>query len=243
MPEIPALTRASCPTYRDRLWTDKRTAYSGPTGSYALDDETTTNIHVSNLPQTVSDLALGDLFARMGGPVGSVKIMWPRLEGVPCNNLGGFVAMMKRADAERAFEAIDNLDWGGSVLHCSWGKAMPIPHRPAYGAQVSVSHPPPVVQQLGTVSSERRRSKSRSRSRSPKRTRHRSRSPSRSPSPRQWPELSNEDERFVTAIADKIKDHGPRFENTLKDRERGNPRFSFLEDDKVRRHRTSLQRD
>ena len=38
----------------------------------------------------------------------------------------------------------------------------------------------------------------------------------------------------MRAIATKIDEHGQRFENTLKDRERGNARFAFLEDERVR---------
>lgn len=121
--------------------TSHRTAYAGPTGSYDAGEGETTNIHVSNLPPTVTELSLGDLFARLGGPVGSVKIMWPRLEGVPSNNLGGFVAMMKRDDADRAFEAIDNLDWYGNKLNCTWGKPMPLPARPAYSASLATASP------------------------------------------------------------------------------------------------------
>ena len=47
--------------------------------------------------------------------------------------LSGFVAYMKRADAERAIKDFDGLDWGGSVLKVGWSKAVPLPQKAIYG--------------------------------------------------------------------------------------------------------------
>lgn len=87
------------------------------------------------------------LFAKIG-PVGSVKIFWPRFDEPPPgadlnalqsrrvgpkSGLTGFVAFMRRPDAERAIKEFDGLDWGGSVLRVSWSKAVKLPSRPIYG--------------------------------------------------------------------------------------------------------------
>lgn len=47
--------------------------------------------------------------------------------------LSGFVAYMKRSDAERAVHDMDGLDWGGNILKVGWSKSVPIPARPIYG--------------------------------------------------------------------------------------------------------------
>lgn len=43
------------------------------TGSYDAGDPLTTNVHVSNLPMSINEHALGMMFAEYG-PVGSVKV-------------------------------------------------------------------------------------------------------------------------------------------------------------------------
>jgi len=100
---------------------------------------------VANLPSNVTEQSLGTFFARHG-PVGSVKIMWPRGDGAsgPGGDmttsrrnrnagLSGFVSFMKRKDAESALREIDGLDWGGSVLRVGWSKAVPMVAKPLYG--------------------------------------------------------------------------------------------------------------
>ncbi|GAW04294.1 SR140 protein [Lentinula edodes] len=52
-------------------------AYEGQSGSKDRGDPQTSNVFVANLPPNVSEQSLGSFFARVG-PVGSVKIMWPR---------------------------------------------------------------------------------------------------------------------------------------------------------------------
>ena len=119
--------------------------------SYAdASDPATTNIHVHPLPANVTELSLGTFFARFGS-VATVKIMWPRDEGGPASGagagmnalrrakqsgLGGFVAMMDRKSAEKAFKELDGFDWGGCVLRLGWGKSMPLPPRPAFGSSL-----------------------------------------------------------------------------------------------------------
>ncbi|KAI0745783.1 hypothetical protein C8Q76DRAFT_40537 [Earliella scabrosa] len=153
-------------------------AYEGQSGSKDRGDPETSNVFVANLPPHVNEQALGNFFAR-AGPVGSVKIMWPRSDashgpGADMTatrrnknaGLSGFVSFMKRRDAEAALREFDGYDWGGSILRVGWSKAVPIAAKPMY-----------VV---------KRTSRSRSASRSPRRDkdrerdRRRSRSPSRS---------------------------------------------------------------
>lgn len=119
-------------------------------GSFDNGDPQTTNLHVANLPANVTANAIGMHFAQFG-PVASVKIMWPKEEGgvnvsLQANSaniaarkagLNGFISFMKRRDAEKALDKCDNSEWGGSILRMGWGKAMPLPPRPAYGRRES----------------------------------------------------------------------------------------------------------
>ncbi|GAA6060745.1 hypothetical protein JCM10212_003789 [Sporobolomyces blumeae] len=230
-------------------------------GSYDQNDPLTTNVHVGGLPQNVTEESLGRLFAQFG-PVGSVKIMWPRLESGQINvnastgpqgrKLGGFVAFLRRPDAERAAKEMDGAEWGESTLRTGWGKAVPVPSRAIYepeGGASSHSH----------RSSRRRRSRSRSpirsrsesptdpheflRSKQPYRSHRRSSPRSRSPSPggysrsrhhersRAWPVLEpGVEDKFLVTVARKIRDHGEGFEKVLREREKANPKFGFLFD-------------
>ncbi|KIJ67954.1 hypothetical protein HYDPIDRAFT_83661 [Hydnomerulius pinastri MD-312] len=119
-------------------------AYEGQSGSKDRGDPETSNLFVANLPSNVTEQSLGNFFARHG-PVGSVKIMWPRGDGTsgPGSDmtasrrnrnagLSGFVSFMKRKDAESALRELDGLDWGGSVLRVGWSKAVPLAAKPIY---------------------------------------------------------------------------------------------------------------
>ena len=104
----------------------------------------TTNLYISNLPQGIGEDSLGNFFAKYG-PVGAVKIMWPRGDedtsigaGITSTRrskagLSGFVAYMNRRDAEVAVRELDGLDWGGSLLRVGWSKMVKIPAYPLYG--------------------------------------------------------------------------------------------------------------
>ncbi|KAF9263347.1 hypothetical protein L218DRAFT_344780 [Marasmius fiardii PR-910] len=138
-------------------------AYEGQSGSKDRGDPQTSNIFVANLPPHVTEQSLGNFFAQVG-PVGSVKIMWPRNDASTGpgadmtasrrsknSNLSGFVSFMTRKDAEEALREYDGFDWGGCVLRVGWSKAVPIAAKPMFTSSASRS---------------RRRSVSRSRSRS-----------------------------------------------------------------------------
>ncbi|KAM0789547.1 hypothetical protein ACM66B_000360 [Microbotryomycetes sp. NB124-2] len=214
------------------------------TGSYDSGDPTTTNVHVAPLPPNVTEQSLGLFFAEYG-PVGSVKIMWPRADNIPFNargtksHLGGFVAFLRRPDAERAMNELEGAEWGGNVLRLGWGKAVPLPARPIYEIEGASSR--------SARDYERRRrspSDDRGRSRSPDRSRRRrsyshdsrsrSRSRSRSPPRRAWPKLENGvDERFLSSIASRVREHGRGFEEMLREKESRNPKFEFLRNSKL----------
>ena len=93
----------------------------------------------------MTENTLGHFFARHG-PVGSVKIMWPRTDASQgpgaditssrrSKNVGlsGFVSFMKRKDAEEALRELDGFDWGGCILRVGWSKAVPVAAKAAYG--------------------------------------------------------------------------------------------------------------
>ncbi|TFK73938.1 hypothetical protein BDN72DRAFT_834269 [Pluteus cervinus] len=153
-------------------------AYEGQSGSKDRGDPQTSNVFVANLPQHVTEQTLGQFFAKYG-PVGSVKVMWPRADGTSGpgadmtasrrtknTGLSGFVSFMKRKDAEIALRELDGFDWGGSVLRVGWSKAVPIAAKPMF------------------TSSEYKSGRGRSRSRSAAHSYSRSNSRSRSRSPR-----------------------------------------------------------
>ncbi|KAJ7647071.1 hypothetical protein FB45DRAFT_1051629 [Roridomyces roridus] len=233
-------------------------AYEGQSGSKDRGDPQTSNIFVANLPAHVTEQSLGVFFARCG-PVGSVKIMWPRSDaaggpGADMNarrpkgsGLSGFVSFMKRKDAEQALRELDGFEWGGSALRVGWSKAVPIAQKPMYVSGLAKT----------SESGQHKRSKSRSRSgsrerrhgrssrrswsRSQSRSRSRSRrDDSRSPSPRHHHIRDEEEEvvtdTFIRAVAAEIKGHGAKYEQNLREREVNNPKFAFLFRKDHRRH-------
>ncbi|KAH8107897.1 hypothetical protein BXZ70DRAFT_20103 [Cristinia sonorae] len=250
-------------------------AYEGQSGSKDRGDPETSNVFVANLPPHVTEQSLGMFFARCG-PVGSVKIMWPRGDGTAgpgadmtqtrrnkSAGLSGFVAFMKRKDAEAALRELDGFDWGGSVLRVGWSKAVPIAPKPMYVVSKAKS-------EARSASPRRQRSRSphrqfRSRSRSPhdqrrssrrhsySRSRSYSRSPSRSGyrgsrrqydsrSPRRRRSRSNSIEgeelrdQFIRTVAAEVRGHGSEYEEKLMEREKSNNKYAFLRREH-RRHR------
>ncbi|TFK54203.1 hypothetical protein OE88DRAFT_1624707 [Heliocybe sulcata] len=245
-------------------------AYEGQSGSKDRGDPETTNIFVANLPPHVNEQALGTFFARCG-PVGSVKIMWPRGDNTvgpgadmtatrrsKNAGLSGFVSYMNRKDAEAALRELDGFDWGGSVLRVGWSKAVPVAAKPMYGGSRSGSRsrsPSPSHgrdRHGGASRYSRSRSGSPSRSRSRSRDRHRrqsrsrsrsrryddrSRSPrhggqSHSPYERERRYADDEDDpatdQFIRNVATEVRGHGEKYEETLREREKSNPKYAFL---------------
>ncbi|KAF8639532.1 hypothetical protein AX17_001437 [Amanita inopinata Kibby_2008] len=245
-------------------------AYEGQSGSKDRGDPQTSNLFVANLPANVTEQSLGQFFARCG-PVGSVKVMWPRGDGssgpgadmtasrrTRNAGLSGFVSFMKRKDAEKALREYDGYDWGGSILRVGWSKAVPIAAKPMYVSSSSRkdswsrsrsrsrsrdhqrsrsrdrfrSRRSPSSSWSRSRSRSRRRSYSRShrrRSRSRSRRRH-----SRSPNPAQEAEAVTD--VFIRAVAAEVKGHGTKYEANLKERERNNPKYTFMLKKDHRRH-------
>ncbi|PCH43787.1 hypothetical protein WOLCODRAFT_104170 [Wolfiporia cocos MD-104 SS10] len=266
-------------------------AYEGQSGSKDRGDPETSNVFVANLPPHVNEQSLGNFFARCG-PVGSVKIMWPRGDAThgpgadmtatrrsKNSGLSGFVSFMKRKDAEAALRELDGFDWGGSILRVGWSKAVPMAAKPLYvvnkrshsrsrSRSRSQSYSPRRFRSRSR-SRDRRRSPSRSRShsreagyRSSRRSRSRSWDRDRSRSPRRRRSRSQErrfdshsprrrhsrsphglgaeeeeiSDQFIRLVAAEVKGHGADYEETLKTRERSNPKYAFLKK-QHRRHR------
>ncbi|KAK0485775.1 hypothetical protein IW261DRAFT_1452000 [Armillaria novae-zelandiae] len=233
-------------------------AYDGQSGSKDRGDPQTSNVFVANLPPHVTEQSLGVFFARIG-PVGSVKIMWPRTDATvgpgsdmtatrrtKNSGLSGFVSFMKRKDAEEALRELDGFDWGGSILRVGWSKAVPVAAKPMYGNSKERGH----GADFRDKPSRRSRSPSwnHSRSRSPPRRRSysrtrrsRSRSPSarrRSDSPSYRGHIEESEtvtDTFIRAVVAEIKGQGSDYERNLRQREKNNPKYAFLRSDH-RRH-------
>ncbi|KEP48437.1 putative RNA recognition motif [Rhizoctonia solani 123E] len=250
-------------------------AYESQSGSRDRGDPATTNIFVANLPTNIDESSLGMFFARIG-PVGSVKIMWPRsdpqhppgsdISTSARRGMSGFVSYMTRADAEACVRELDGFDWGGSVLRVGWSKAVPIAARAMYDLgkrSRSRSRSPRRDKDKRRRSRSRSRDhhrdrerdrdrdydrrkssrRSRSRSRDRRSRRHRSpsyssRSRSRTPTPKDLSYLgiTPTQEEFVRKVADKVRRNGRAFQTLLETREKNNPSFEFLWDDKSPGH-------
>ena len=119
---------------RERAQREGREVDTGDLGRARRDgDGTSTNLFVGNLPRDVDEDVVKRAFAKYG-PIGSVKIMWPREdENVRLRTqLSGFVAFMTRSSAERAREEMDGAMLGHHDLRVSWAKAVPLPEKPVW---------------------------------------------------------------------------------------------------------------
>ncbi|WVQ75421.1 hypothetical protein IAR50_005044 [Cryptococcus sp. DSM 104548] len=206
-------------------------AWESETKSGVLDLETT-NLFVSNLPrQNMTEQAVGLYFARIG-PVGTVKIMWPRGEDIAASQhrgLSGFVSYMFRQDAETAVRELEGADFQGNKLRVGWSKAVPKPLKALYD--------------LGVRNDKKRRDRSESPARK-RRARSSSYSSassySRSPSSKRDSEgeawlktIPEENAKFIKAVAERVREHGRGLEDVLREKEKENDKFSFLFDDKL----------
>ncbi|KAI8324529.1 hypothetical protein GQ54DRAFT_58632 [Martensiomyces pterosporus] len=96
------------------------------------DDGVTTNLYIGNIHPEVDEQALCLGFAKYG-PIGSVKIMWPRTpEEHARKRNSGFVSFMDRECAARAIRGMDKETMRGYTLRVCWGKRVPIPPRPIF---------------------------------------------------------------------------------------------------------------
>ncbi|KAK5621499.1 hypothetical protein CRENBAI_004001 [Crenichthys baileyi] len=118
-----------------------------PGRSMLYDDLTapvTTNLYINCISPKMNEELLCREFCKYG-PLASVKIMWPRTDEERCRTSNrAFVAFMTRKDAERAMAALDGKVIMGFEMKLGWGKPARIPPQPLYTpAGVRVAPPPP----------------------------------------------------------------------------------------------------
>ncbi|KAM6969749.1 U2 snRNP-associated SURP motif-containing protein [Aplochiton taeniatus] len=106
----------------------------------------TTNLYIGCINPKMNEEMLCKEFGKYG-PLASVKIMWPRTdeERTRVTNRG-FVAFMTRKDAERALTALEGKTVMGFEMKLGWGKAVRIPPQPLYtpiGVLKMATPPPP----------------------------------------------------------------------------------------------------
>mmetsp|Transcript_45673 Transcript_45673/g.114940 ORF Transcript_45673/g.114940 Transcript_45673/m.114940 type:complete len:661 (-) Transcript_45673:198-2180(-) len=170
------------------------------------DSPRSTNLYVGNLAPDVTEELLFDKFSRFG-PIASVKIMWPRSDeehrrGRNC----GFVAFMKRTDASNARENLQNLVLHGLEVQVGWGKPVSLPAR-------ALTHPPRPPPQLAHLSKRQGITH-----------------PPSFSGPQVLVSIPEDPERarLISKLADYIVREGAQFEQMIMQREKDNPKFSFL---------------
>ncbi|XP_075878226.1 U2 snRNP-associated SURP motif-containing protein isoform X6 [Nelusetta ayraudi] len=104
---------------------------------------TTTNLYINCISPKMNEEMLCKEFGRYG-PLASVKIMWPRTEEERCRTSNrAFVAFMTRKDAEKALAALDGKVVMGFEMKLGWGKPARIPPQPLYTPVGIRAAPPP----------------------------------------------------------------------------------------------------
>ncbi|XP_074468376.1 U2 snRNP-associated SURP motif-containing protein [Sebastes fasciatus] len=124
---------------------DLETPLSGRSSLYDdLTVPTTTNLYISCISPKMNEEILCKEFGKYG-PLASVKIMWPRTDEERCRTSNrAFVAFMTRKDAERALASLDGKVIMGFEMKLGWGKPARIPPQPLYTpVGVRVTPPPP----------------------------------------------------------------------------------------------------
>uniref|UniRef100_A0A146Y2S7 U2 snRNP-associated SURP motif-containing protein n=1 Tax=Fundulus heteroclitus TaxID=8078 RepID=A0A146Y2S7_FUNHE len=109
-----------------------------------LSGPVTTNLYINCISPKMNEELLCREFCKYG-PLASVKIMWPRTDEERCRTSNrAFVAFMTRKDAERAMAALDGKVIMGFEMKLGWGKPARIPPQPLYTpAGVRMAPPPP----------------------------------------------------------------------------------------------------
>ncbi|KAF7662053.1 hypothetical protein LDENG_00247950 [Lucifuga dentata] len=104
---------------------------------------TSTNLYISCISPKMNEEMLCKEFGKYG-PLASVKIMWPRTDEERCRTSNrAFVAFMTRKDAERALAALDGKVIMGFEMKLGWGKPARIPSQPLYTPVGVRATPPP----------------------------------------------------------------------------------------------------
>ncbi|KAJ2101662.1 hypothetical protein GGI09_001644 [Coemansia sp. S100] len=111
---------------------DDLASRSSTTATSDGDDGVTTNLFIGNLPPQVDEQALCLEFAKYG-PIGSLKIMWPRTpEEHGRQHNRAFVSYMDRECATKAICAMNGKEFYGCSLRIAWGKRVAIPSCPVF---------------------------------------------------------------------------------------------------------------
>jgi len=93
-------------------------------------DRISTNLYVGNLPVEVKEADLMREFGKFG-PIGSIKIMWPRTDEERCRQKHcGFVSFMIREHAEAALRNLGQSLVYGELMRITWGKPVLLPPIP-----------------------------------------------------------------------------------------------------------------
>lgn len=97
------------------------------------DDEVlSTNLVIKHLAPDLDESIILHEFGRFG-PIGSVKIMWPRDEEQRRRGWNtGFVAFMDREDAVKALNAMSDTLFHNHRLSMNWGDPVPLPEVPIW---------------------------------------------------------------------------------------------------------------
>ncbi|KAG7484740.1 hypothetical protein MATL_G00053340 [Megalops atlanticus] len=197
---------------------------------------TTTNLYIGCINPKMNEEMLCKEFGKYG-PLASVKIMWPRTdeERTRVTNRG-FVAFMTRKDAERALAALDGKTVMGFEMKLGWGKAVRIPPQPLYTPiGVLKTSTPPAPSGLPFNAQPRERF--------------------RNDFTKPWGRSKEEFEKTLSEAVVKVVipternllglihrmiefvvREGPMFEAIIMNKEKNNPDFRFLFDNKSHEH-------
>ncbi|MBN3315945.1 SR140 protein, partial [Atractosteus spatula] len=172
------------------------------------------------------------------GPLASVKIMWPRTdeERTRVTNRG-FVAFMNRKDAERALQALDGKTVMGFEMKLGWGKAVRIPPQPLYtpiGVLKMTTPPPPSGLPFNAQPRERFRNQDFSK------PFNRSKEEFEKTLSEAVVKVVIPTERNLLGLIHRMIEfvvrEGPMFEAIIMNREKSNPEFRFLFENKSQEH-------
>ena len=104
---------------------DERTEFIPSSGVH----DASTNLVLKPLPQNVDEHVLLAEFGRFG-EIGSIKIIWPRGDRPVGTGNTGFVAFMRREDAETAMRKMGGIKFHGNMLSINIGDPVPLPSVP-----------------------------------------------------------------------------------------------------------------
>lgn len=229
-----------------------------PKGSHDHGDPLTTNLYIGNINPKMTEEMLCQHFGKFG-PLASVKIMWPRTEEERSRNRNcGFVAFMRRRDAERSLDDMKGSTILGYEVEIGWGKAVPLPPTPFYVApdhsEEKTSFIPDPPSGIPFNAQSLRRSRSRG-----SRSNYSNMPPPESgnephpfmdddPGRQSFDEMlynsiikvvipsDKEILRLIHRMIEFIIREGPMFEAMIMNKEMGNPKFQFLFDNQSPAH-------